>query len=71
MDPDPDSDPCLLLMDPDSDPDADPDPAIFVIDLQDANKKQIFFDRFLYLLLFEGTFTSFSKIKSKKEVTKQ
>jgi hypothetical protein len=29
-------------MDPDSDPDADPDPAIFVIDLQDANKKLIF-----------------------------
>ncbi len=31
-------------MDPDqdSDPDADPDPAIFVIDLQDANKKQFF-----------------------------
>jgi hypothetical protein len=27
-------------MDPDSD--ADPDPAIFVIDLQDANKKLIF-----------------------------
>jgi hypothetical protein len=28
-------------MDPDSDPnpDADPDPAIFIIDLQDANKK--------------------------------
>jgi hypothetical protein len=34
MDPDPDSD-------PDSDPDADPDPAIFNIDLQDANKKRI------------------------------
>jgi hypothetical protein len=30
-------------MDPDedSDPGADPDPAIFVIDLQDANKKLI------------------------------
>jgi hypothetical protein len=28
--------------DPDSDPAADPDPAIFVIDLQDANKKRIF-----------------------------
>jgi hypothetical protein len=27
--------------DPDSDLDADPDPAIFVIDLQDANKKRI------------------------------
>jgi hypothetical protein len=32
MDPDPDSD-------PDADP--DPDPSIFIIDLQDANKKRI------------------------------
>jgi hypothetical protein len=32
-------------MDPDSDPDpdADPDPSIFIIDLQDANKKLMFF----------------------------
>jgi hypothetical protein len=32
-------------MDPDSDPDpdADPDPSIFITDLQDANKKLIFF----------------------------
>ncbi len=29
----------------------DPDPAIFVIDLQDANKKQIF-KKFFCLLLF-------------------
>jgi hypothetical protein len=36
MDPDWDPDP-----DADSDPDADPDPALFVIDLQDANKKLI------------------------------
>jgi hypothetical protein len=28
-------------MDPDSDPDADTDPAIFVIDLQDANKNEL------------------------------
>jgi hypothetical protein len=33
MDPDSDSDP---------DPEADPDPSIFITDLQDANKKQIF-----------------------------
>jgi hypothetical protein len=33
---DPDSDP-----DADTDPDTDPDPAIFVNDLQDANKKLI------------------------------
>ncbi len=31
-----DSDP-----DPDADPDADPDPSIFIIDLQDANKKLV------------------------------
>jgi hypothetical protein len=42
--------------DPDSDPDADPDPAVFVIDLQDANKKLIFLKKFFCLLLFEGTF---------------
>jgi hypothetical protein len=52
------------------DPDADPDPAIFVIDLQAANKKKIF-KKVFCLLLFEGTFTSFSKIKSQKEVTKK
>jgi hypothetical protein len=40
-------------------------PAIFIIDLRDANKKLI------KKLLFEGTFTSFSKIKSQKEVAKQ
>jgi hypothetical protein len=60
----------------------DPDPAVFVIDLQDANKKLILKKKFFYLLLFEGTFYSFSallqvhlhhfsKIKSPKEVTKQ
>jgi hypothetical protein len=31
------------------DPDADPDPAIFVIDLQDANKKLIFKKVFLLI----------------------
>jgi hypothetical protein len=41
----------------------DPDPAIFVIDLQDANKKQ----KKNLLITFEGTITSFSKIKSQKE----
>jgi hypothetical protein len=41
-------DPCLRLM--------DPDPAIFVIYLPDANKKQ-FFIKLFCLLLFEGTFT--------------
>jgi hypothetical protein len=47
------------------DPDADPDPAIFVSDLYDANKQQIFLKKFFYLLPFEGTFTSFF-IKDKK-----
>jgi hypothetical protein len=36
-------------------PDPDPDPAIFVINLQDANKKLIL-KKFFRLLLFEGTF---------------
>jgi hypothetical protein len=62
-------------LDPDLDPwihfseCPDQDPAIFVIELQDANKKLIFVRKFL--LLFEGTCTAFSKIKSQKEVTKQ
>jgi hypothetical protein len=47
----------------------DPDPAIFVIDLQDANKKRIFKKLFL-LLLFEGTFTSFFKDKKSKRIPK-
>ncbi len=49
----------------------DPDPAIFDIDLQDANKKQ-FKKKFFCLLLSEGIHLHhFSKIKSPKEVTKQ
>ncbi len=48
------------------DPDSDPGPAIFVIDLQDANKKLILKKVSLLNILFEGTFTSFSKIKSQK-----
>ncbi len=47
------------------DPDADPDPAIFVIDLKDANKKLIL--KTFCLLLFEGTFTSFLKDKVQKK----
>ncbi len=35
----------------------------FVIDLQDANEKIIFFLSFLSLFLFEGIFTSFFKDK--------
>jgi hypothetical protein len=58
------ADPCLWLMDP------DPDPDIFVIDLQDANKKQIFKHNFFCLLLFEATFTPFFKDKKSNRVTK-
>ncbi len=50
--------------------DPDPDPAIFLIDLQDANKKQIFLFQSFFAYYFKGAFTSFSKIKSQKEVTK-
>ncbi len=32
----------------------DPDPAIFFIDLQDANKKQIFSEKFFLLITFWG-----------------
>ncbi len=34
------------------DPDPDTDPAIFVIDLQDANKKLMFFKRFFAYYFF-------------------
>jgi hypothetical protein len=40
-----------------------PDPAIFVIDLQEANKAPIFNTLFC-LLLLEGTFTLFFKDES-------
>jgi hypothetical protein len=63
------ADPCLSLMVPDLDPnpDADTDPSTFIIDLQDANKKQIFLKRFFCILLFEGTFTSFFEDKKSKK----
>jgi hypothetical protein len=58
--------PCLSIM--------DPDPAIFVITLPKMPTKNIL-KKFFCLLLFEGTSTctctSFSMIKSQKEVTKQ
>jgi hypothetical protein len=56
-------------MDPDSDPDADP--AIFVTDLQEANKKQIFSKIFSHYYFLKVHLHHFSKIKSQKEVTKQ
>jgi hypothetical protein len=47
------------------DPDADPDPAIFIIDLQDANKKLIkkSFSAYYFLKVH---LHHFSKIKSQK-----
>jgi hypothetical protein len=49
-------------MDPDS------DPAIFVIALQDANRKNFFIFYFFCLLLFKGTFPSFFKDKMSERV---
>jgi hypothetical protein len=46
---------------------SDPDSAIFVIDLQDANKKLKNKKKFFNLLLFEGTFTSFFKFQNKSQ----
>jgi hypothetical protein len=51
------------------DPDPDLDPAIFVIDLQDDNKKLIL-KKFFCLLPFEGTFASFFKDKKSKRFHK-
>jgi hypothetical protein len=49
----------------DPDPDSDSDPSIFIIDLQDANKKLIK-KKFFCILLLEDTFTSFFKGKKSK-----
>ncbi len=54
------SDPCPWLM--------DPDPAIFVIDLQDANKKQTFYFIFSAYYFLKIHLHLFSKKKSKKKV---
>ena len=43
----------------------DPDPAIFVDNLQGANKKLVF-SKFFFELLFKGTFAKFLKNKSEK-----
>ncbi len=54
----------------DPDPVLDPDRAIFVIALQDANKKLIL-NKFSAYYFFKVHLHHFSKIKSQKEVTKQ
>jgi len=51
--------------------DPDPDPAIFVIDIPDANKKLIFLNSFSAYYFWKVHLHHFSKIKSQKEVTKQ
>jgi hypothetical protein len=53
------------------DQDSDPDPAIFVIDIQDANKKQIFKKSFSTFYFLKVHLHHFSKIKSHEEITKQ
>jgi hypothetical protein len=56
------------------DPDQDWDPDVFIIDLQDANKKLIFqksFSADYFLCLLKVHLQHFSKIKSQKEVSKQ
>jgi hypothetical protein len=49
-----------LIMNP------DPDPAIFVNNLQDANKKLSVLKKVFSLLIFEGKFSSFFKNKKSK-----
>ncbi len=51
--------------------DPDQDPATFVIDLQDANKTLILFLSFSASYFLKVHLHHFSKIKSRKEVTKQ
>jgi hypothetical protein len=58
-------DPCLLIMGPD--PDLDPDPTILVIDLQDANKKLIFFQSFSAFYFLKVYLHHFSKINCQKK----
>jgi hypothetical protein len=49
----------------------DPDPSIFIIDLQDANKKRIKKQSFPAYYFLTVLLHHFSKIKSQKEFTKQ
>jgi hypothetical protein len=50
----------------------DPDPSIFIIDLQDANKKTNLNKKVFLLIMFflKVLLHHFSKIKSQKEVAK-
>jgi hypothetical protein len=51
--------------------DPDPNLAIFVIDLQDANKKLIFLKAFLLIVFLQVHLPHNSNIKCPKEVKKQ
>ncbi len=55
-----------LDADPNTDPDADPDPAIFIIDLQDANKKLIKQKKFSAYYYMEEHLHYFSKSKNSR-----
>jgi hypothetical protein len=67
VDPDSDPDPCLALTN-ESGFGYGRGSGSFYIHHQDANKKPYFKQKKLfYILLFEGTFTLFSKIKAKKK----
>ncbi len=61
------ADSCLWFVDPDS----DPDHPIFVIDLQEANKKQILFKKISAYKLLRVHLHNFYRVKNQKEVTKQ
>jgi hypothetical protein len=49
----------------------DPDPAFLIIDLQESNKKLIFFIKFSASYFLKVHLHNFPKIKCPKEVTKQ
>ncbi len=66
MDPDPDLDPRIYASDLWIRI-LDPDPAIFVIDIQDANTKQIFYFIVSAYYFLKVHLHLFSKIKSQKE----
>jgi hypothetical protein len=55
----------------DLDTDSDTDPSIFIIHLQDANKKLIKKKSFPAYYFLKVLLHHFSKIKSQKEVTEQ
>jgi len=48
-----------------------PDPALFINDLQDADKNNFFFSKFLCLFLFEEHLHISSKINNHMKVNKQ